>query len=195
MWFMSRGISLAAAVLTAVWSFVIITPMHLLRYIFAVCLCLFSSNLMAKDSWWLNAEFEAKDSSVLEIPAKQIDSAFDRVSLLTVESVMSKFPEAKSDLADSNGVFSVDVVRGHEKHRIVVGVYSGTTENGSFLLVAKKEKSKWSKIFLKKYPGKMRFSVLQNTNDSILLNECLECGHGSSLSWNKNKGYWLDSSE
>lgn len=148
-------------------------------------LCFFSTTLSAKDAWWLNAEFDANDKSILEIPVEQIDSSFNRASLLTAENVIQKYPEAKSDLADGESVFSVDWARDGKEHRIAVGVYAGTKEKGSFLLVVQKDKSKWKKIFLQKYPGKMGFGILKNMgHNTILYNECLECGHGRSYSLN-----------
>jgi hypothetical protein len=149
---------------------------------------------MAKDAWFLGAEFEAKDKKILGMPVEQIDPDFKKASLLSATDMINKFPEAKKDLKDSDAVFAVDWNRGGKQHRIAVGVYVGQQDEGSFLLVAEKEKSGWKKLFLQKTPGKRRFTVLQDLKHSILFNECLECGHGVHLTWDRRSGYSLQES-
>ena len=155
---------------------------------------LFSFSLaLGKDAWHLNATFEAKDQQIFDIPAKTIDPSFDKVSLLTKSEIIKKYKsEAKEDLKQSHAVFQIDKKQDSKKHRIVVGVYSGLSEKGSFLLVLEKQKQGWKSIFLHKAPGQPGFSVLEDAADAILWNTCLECGHSARLLWSKKLGYYFD---
>lgn len=162
--------------------------------LFIITILLFIPHFLhAKDAWSLNAEFDAKEKEVFGMSAKSIDPNFEKISLLTADMVIKKYPEAKKDLADGRSVFSLEKTPQKKKHRIVVGVYSGAQEKGSFLLVVKNEKGKWKVAFVSKTPGKMGLGILQDAGDSILWNNCLACGHSAVLKWNDKEGYYFES--
>jgi len=154
-----------------------------------ILILLVSGSVFAGDAWFLGAKFDAKDTEVLGIPVEKIDPSFKKASLLNQQDIIKKFPIAKNDLAKNGASFSIDLSLEGKKYRVVNGVYQGENSRGIFILVVEKSKSKWKKVFLKRYAGEAGFSALFQTGTSILFNSCLNCGHSGSLTWDKAKGF------
>ncbi len=146
----------------------------------------------SKEAWFLNATFEAKDKVIYGIPVEKLDPLFKTATLLTKELVLSKYPEAKADLTEDGLTFRVEQTRNKKNYQILVGVYQGPVEKGSFLLVLEKNKTGWKDILLEKVLGKMGFWILKDENNLILWNDCIDCGHSGSLEWNKKRGYFFE---
>jgi hypothetical protein len=111
---------------------------------------------------------------------------------LLTEQDMRLFSDAPKNLQENNAKFALDFTRGKEFHKAVVGVYEAQKEKGAFLLVVKKEKDEWKKMYFEKLKGEANFSMLTPRGEDALWCSCMACDGCSRLKWN-GKAYSLES--
>jgi hypothetical protein len=139
--------------------------------------------------WWTSAEFEPKETNVNGVAARKLDPDFEKISVLSADSILKAYPGSDKDIKANKASFTYDVKRDHLQ-RAIVGVYSGKRSKGRFLAVLEKHGENWEKIFLTKIPGKPGFScMLSPSPTAITWCSCMECDVCNDVTWDKKKGY------
>ena len=142
-------------------------------------------------AWYTRTEFVAADTSYRGISINDINPAWEKFSVLSYD-ILPK--EAKEDVEwmkkegfgfKKRGDFNND----GQVDEAVVGVYLNKEgEKGIFLMIiTKRQKGNWRKLFLNESPGEASFSVLYGPKGKLYWSECLDCGGGPELKWDGKK--------
>jgi hypothetical protein len=144
-------------------------------------------------AWHLKVTVPAKDKKILGIPVQELHRDLVKASIFT-EADFQNYPDATRDLKENRARFTVDIKRGKETHKAVVGAYATNTESGGFLLVVKKDKGNWKKLFFEKMKRPKNFSMLSDRGpEALLWCECLFCDGCQLVKWNERNNYTLES--
>ncbi len=150
--------------------------------------------LTASYPWWLEARYDPMDTVVASLPIRQIDTLWDRASILSTDLLTPRAQADPSWLGDSSAVFEHDgdFNGDGQADRALVGVYRDRTgDEGRFLLILTTQGlDAWTVAFLQEVPGTAGFSVLLNQRNAVVWADCMECDRLNRLTWQDGTYVW-----
>ena len=158
-------------------------------------------------AWWIDAEFHPFTTEVRGIPANKINKSWCKATelrkdLLPKEIVIEE--NGGDSMEGSEGFLGFsfaleDNFDGSARKQIaLVGVYEDCSgKTGNFFMILDHAAGRFKVRFLSAFPTDHQFLALHKEGKMIMVYDCLDCDHFSTLQWDRKqkKFVWLSDSE